>query len=411
MGKKAVFLDRDGVINELCYHDDKGIYSAMALEEFRVLPKVKEAIKQLKDEGYLIIVVSNQPGVAFGYLKKEEVEKINQFLKTELGVDGIYNCFHHPEFTGECDCRKPKEGMLLQAAKDFGIDIASSYLVGDNLSDIQAGGRCKKRILIGVKNLDMYRIIESKDIHPDHIVMNLFEAVDHILDGVKVVIVAGGLAKRLKPITEEIPKCMIDVGGKPLIEHQIEIFKKQGFTDFIFCIAHLKEKVKEYFGDGEKFGIKINYSEEKELLGTAGAVKLVESYLKEPFIVFFGDIITNLDFQRMVDTHKQKQAILTIAAHPRPKKHDFTSFIDADSDWVIKEFIEQPERTIIENYSSDELFVNSSIYILEPEVLEFIPLKTKFDFGYDLFPLLIKQNKKLVLYPHDNECYKEIGTF
>lgn len=149
MMNKAVFLDRDGVINEVCYDDDRGIYSATTLDECRFLPKVKEAITLLKKNGYLVIVVSNQPGVAFGYLKKEVVHQIDLKMKGELHVDGTYYCFHHPKITGDCECRKPKSGLLKQAAEEFNIDLKESYMVGDNLSDIKAGEVCKKTFLIG----------------------------------------------------------------------------------------------------------------------------------------------------------------------------------------------------------------------------------------------------------------------
>ncbi len=180
--KKAVFLDRDGVINKVCYHDEKGIYSAMSLEEFEVLPDVKESIKKLKENGFLVIVVTNQPGVAFGYLKKEEVKKIDEFMIKELKIDQAYDCFHHPEHTGECDCRKPKDGMIIKASKDFDINIEESFIVGDNLTDIKAGEKCKASFLIlKKKTVDIFNLIEDMNIHPTHIVDSLKKAVEIIL--------------------------------------------------------------------------------------------------------------------------------------------------------------------------------------------------------------------------------------
>lgn len=179
--KKAVFLDRDGVINKICYHNEKGIYSATSLKEFETLPNVKESIKKLKDNGFLIIVVSNQPGVAFGYIKKEKVEKINDFMKKKLQIDQVYNCYHHPEFTGECDCRKPKNGMVKQAVKEFDIDLDNSFMIGDNLIDIETGKECKETFLIAKKTVDLLNLIEEKSIYPTHIVNSLTEAADIIL--------------------------------------------------------------------------------------------------------------------------------------------------------------------------------------------------------------------------------------
>jgi len=180
--KKAVFLDRDGVINEMCYHDQKGIYSAMDLEEFKVLSGVKDAIKRLKKNGFLVIVIANQPGVSFGYLKKENVAKIDDFMKNDLGVDAVYNCFHHPKYTGDCDCRKPKDGLLIKAAKDFDIDVSDSFMVGDNIMDIIAGKRCKEFFFIGKLRADLIGLFEKYNANPDHVVGNLSEAVDIILN-------------------------------------------------------------------------------------------------------------------------------------------------------------------------------------------------------------------------------------
>ena len=175
---KAVFLDRDGVINEVCYDDDRGIYSATTVEEFNVLPCVKEAIAILKEHGFVIIVVTNQPGVAFGYIKKEDVYRIDVKLKEECLVDGVYHCFHHPKYTGECDCRKPKPGLLVQAAKQFNIDLKNSYMIGDNLSDIKAGEACRKTFLIGNSlRCDACKMFEKKNIKPDYIVEDLYSAV------------------------------------------------------------------------------------------------------------------------------------------------------------------------------------------------------------------------------------------
>ncbi|NMC05887.1 MAG: HAD family hydrolase [Candidatus Lokiarchaeota archaeon] len=177
---KAVFLDRDGVINEVCYDDDRGIYSPVSLEEFKILHGVKEAIKALKDRGFIVVVVSNQPGIAFGHLKKAILHQIDLKMKDELAIDGIYYCFHHPKVTGECNCRKPKPGLLQQAMIDFNIDMARSYMVGDNLSDIEAGAGCKKTILIGHQRCDVCTLAARKNIKPDYIVADLQSAVQVI---------------------------------------------------------------------------------------------------------------------------------------------------------------------------------------------------------------------------------------
>lgn len=143
MGRnKAVFLDRDGVINV-----EKGYLHQVA--DFEFLPGVPQALRLLKEAGFLLIVVTNQSGVARGYYSLEAVDKLHQHLQHELlahgvAIDGFYICPHHPdhglgEYTVDCSCRKPLPGMLEQAVSDFSLDPAGSYLVGDKLSDTTAG--------------------------------------------------------------------------------------------------------------------------------------------------------------------------------------------------------------------------------------------------------------------------------
>lgn len=139
----AVFLDRDGVLNQ-----DPPHY-AHRLDQLALIPRSDQAVKLLKDNGFLVIVISNQSGVARGYYTENEVSTFNLALLSEIEktggeIDALYYCPHHPdakieEYKMECNCRKPKPGMLLQAAKEHNIDLCNSYVVGDKLSDIEAG--------------------------------------------------------------------------------------------------------------------------------------------------------------------------------------------------------------------------------------------------------------------------------
>ena len=155
--QKAIFLDRDGVIN-------KHVGFLRHIEDFELIEGVSDAIRQINKSGYLAIVVTNQPVIARGEVSWEELHEIHRKMETLLGkdgayIDGLYICPHHPDkgFEGErpeykfdCDCRKPKPGMLLKAAKDFNIDLSQSYMIGDSTSDIEAGKNagCKDSILI-----------------------------------------------------------------------------------------------------------------------------------------------------------------------------------------------------------------------------------------------------------------------
>jgi D-glycero-D-manno-heptose 1,7-bisphosphate phosphatase len=132
----AIFLDRDGVINQAILVDGKP-YPPKDISELILLPKVAEALQLLKDAGYFLIVITNQPDVVRGKTKLETVEMINQFLKDLLPIDDIFTCYH--DDTEDCNCRKPKPGNILKAADQYNINIPSSFMIGDRWRDVEAG--------------------------------------------------------------------------------------------------------------------------------------------------------------------------------------------------------------------------------------------------------------------------------
>ena len=136
LSNKAVFLDRDGVINRAVVRNRKP-YPPNTLEDLEILPDVPKALSLLKESGFLLIVVTNQPDVGRGTQKKETVKKMHLFLKKILPLDDIFVCWHGQD--GECECRKPLSGMLMQAAEKYGLDFQQSYFIGDRWKDIEAG--------------------------------------------------------------------------------------------------------------------------------------------------------------------------------------------------------------------------------------------------------------------------------
>lgn len=172
--RNAVFLDRDGVINALAPLPGDPRNSPRNAEEFELLSGAAEAIKLLKEAGWLVIVVSNQPNIAKGKSSFADLEAITSKMMGDLSVEGahvddVYYCIHHPDpkqvvlkdLLKECDCRKPKPGLLLQAAKDWDIDLSQSWMIGDSESDIQAGQAAGCRTLLvtgGLKIEDIYRL-------------------------------------------------------------------------------------------------------------------------------------------------------------------------------------------------------------------------------------------------------------
>ena len=135
--QKAVFLDRDGVINK-----ELGNY-VCKFEDFEILTHNYEALRELQSRGYLILVATNQGGLAKGWYSEETLKQMHDHLSADylangITISGFYYCPHHPDFTGDCDCRKPKPGMLLKGIKDHNLDAAASYFIGDKLTDVEA---------------------------------------------------------------------------------------------------------------------------------------------------------------------------------------------------------------------------------------------------------------------------------
>jgi D-glycero-D-manno-heptose 1,7-bisphosphate phosphatase len=168
--RKAIFLDRDGTIIREAEYLSK-------VDKLKVFKTSPEGLRLLKSEGYLLIVVTNQSGVARKYFDENTVEMLNGELNQRLGgvIDDFVCCTHHPDFTGSCDCRKPAPGMLVVAAKTHGIDLAASWMVGDKTSDIEAGVRagCKTALVLTGYGLKEREKLEKKGILPDIVTRNL----------------------------------------------------------------------------------------------------------------------------------------------------------------------------------------------------------------------------------------------
>jgi D-glycero-D-manno-heptose 1,7-bisphosphate phosphatase len=171
--RRAIFLDRDGVLNRAIVVQGRP-HPPVTLAELELLPGVVEACEQLRKAGYLLIVVTNQPDVARGIQRKEVVEAINETLLSKLPIDDIRVCYHDDQ--DQCVCRKPLPGLLVQAAREWQIDLSGSYMVGDRWKDIEAGGNAGcKTILIDCE----YR--DEMPSSPNHRVRSLAEVPDWIL--------------------------------------------------------------------------------------------------------------------------------------------------------------------------------------------------------------------------------------
>ena len=173
-GAKAIFLDRDGVINRADVRDGKP-YAPVRLEDFELLPGVDEAVRALKVAGYILVVVTNQPDVGNGKVEMPVVESMNEMLMSALPVDVVKTCFHSQ--TDGCSCRKPKPGMLLEAAQELGINLRESFMIGDRVGDILAGKAAGCKTIF----IDQgYSANEQTD-QGDYTVSSLLQAANTIL--------------------------------------------------------------------------------------------------------------------------------------------------------------------------------------------------------------------------------------
>ncbi len=218
----------------------------------------------------------------------------------------------------------------------------------------------------------------------------------------KVVIIAGGKGTRIASVAGDIPKAMIPVAGKPVAEYQVELAKRYGYTEILFLLGHLGEQIEEYFGDGSRWGVNIEYYHEQEPLGTAGAFPLVADRLTEDFWVFYGDTVMDFDMQRMLDHHRRKDGVATLLLHPNDHPHD-SDLVGIDNNGTIDRFYPKPHDPEA-NYRN---LVNAALYILSPEVLRYIGGKS--DFGKDVFPAMLRGGEKLTGYI-STEYIKDMGT-
>lgn len=185
----------------------------------------------------------------------------------------------------------------------------------------------------------------------------------------KVVIMAGGRGTRISSIASDIPKPMIKIEGKPVLEHEIECLKKQGFTDLIITVSHLGNIIMDYFGNGESFGVRIEYFEEKEPLGNAGALFKIKDRLTEDFLLLNADAVFDVDFNRMVTFHKKKNAVVTLFTHPNSHPYD-SGLILADDNYAVLKWLTK-EDVRPQWYRNR---VNAGLHVISPEIFDLIDI-------------------------------------
>ena len=254
---------------------------------------------------------------------------------------------------------------------------------------------------------------------------DLFPKIDSIIDGKKIrnrshateyliesglginkikkaIVLVGGEGTRLRPFTYELPKALLPIQGKPMVEHVLDLLKSHGVNQIVLAIGYKGEKIKEYFGDGSKFGLDISYVEEKTPLGTAGPLRLGKKFLNESFFIVWGDILSEIDLTDFIHFHKNSEALATVA---------LTHVTDTDRYGIaamqgskIVEFVEKPEKE-----KAPSNMANAGMAIMEPEVIEkYVPKSGKAMVEYDVYPKLAKEGK-LYGYPFSGQWF-DTGT-
>lgn len=211
----------------------------------------------------------------------------------------------------------------------------------------------------------------------------------------RAVILAGGKGTRLAPYTTVLPKPLMPIGDMPILEIVIRQLARHGFTAITLAVGHLAELVMAYCGDGEKFGVRINYSREEEPLGTAGPISLIPN-LDESFLVMNGDLLATLDYSAMWKHHKERGAIATLASYRRDIKIDL-GVIESEDGWV-KNYIEKPTY----HYT-----VSTGIYIFDAEILKYIERGMHLDLP-ELILRLLKEGNKVNIF-HFDGYWLDIG--
>lgn len=362
---RAVFLDRDGIINK---HREDYVKS---VKELKILKGIFSSIRKLNQAGFKIIVISNQSAINRKKTTRKKVEEIHQYIlnqcrKNHCNIDEFYYCPHTPE--ENCSCRKPKAGLLFNAAKEHEINLKSSWMIGDNITDTIAGKSA------GCKTIKM-KTNES-----------INSAVKRIINQDKnlpILILAGGLGTRLGSITKHTPKPIVKIKNKPFLQYQLELLKKNNLRECILSVGYLSEKIIKFFGNGKKFGINIRYSIEKEQLGTGGAIRKAVSKVNNDFIVMNGDTFLEVDFHDVIRFHEKNNADLTMVLTHVKDTSRYTKIL-LDKNFRIKRMMED---------SASKGFINAGIYIINKKMIDWKQLPNKFSLEKDLLPNLIKTKK------------------
>ena len=253
---------------------------------------------------------------------------------------------------------------------------------------------------VGTPRAELIRLMNEKSIRHVPLLNDYKQVVDlALLDDpdlpLSAVVMAGGLGQRLRPLTEKLPKPMLPMGDKPLMELIVKQLSLSGIKRVFVTTHYLGDKIEEHFGNGQNFGIEMLYIAEEQLLGTAGGVKLVPEQ-QSPMLIVNGDILTEVDFRAMHAFHAEHEAELTVGVRQFTMQVPY-GVIESDG-WRVKRVVEKPMQ---------DVFVNAGIYLMEPHVQTLIPAYQKFDMT-DLITLLVARGSIVACFPIW-EYWRDIG--
>lgn len=294
-------------------------------------------------------------------------------------------------------------------------DIRRALLAGCNLDDTVArlmeakrarGARRPLTAMAGTPPEELSRLMKEHHVRQ----IPLLDAAGRVMDavaledllppariGVPAVIMAGGQGTRLRPLTEHLPKPMLPVGGRPVMEHTIQRLRDAGIQQIRVTTHYKPESIQDYFGKGDRFGVDIEYIHEETPLGTAGALRLLPSS-DQPYLVVNGDVVTDLDFRALLDFHEEAEADMTVSVRQYEVRVPY-GVVEVDGTRV-RGITEKPTLSFL---------ANAGVYLVEPEALRLIPAAARFEMT-DLISLLLERGKRVLSFPI-HEYWIDIGRF
>lgn len=330
---------------------------------------IKEVLKKLSKTGYRTILVTDGKGKLLGTITDGDIRR--HILKGESldgSIEDVYN-------------KKP----IMVKEKDYSVERVKALLIKNKI--------------------ELVPIVDDRGIPADFVTWSqafsdsgLPKAITGKVD-IPVVIMAGGRGTRLEPFSSVFPKALIPVGERPIVEIIIEEFRKYGIDKFFLTLNHKAEMVEAYFNSTKK-PYEVNYVREKEYLGTAGSLRLLDDRVGDVFIVSNCDVMVKANFEEVVNFHKENNVALTILSSIQHYRIPY-GVINFRNGGEVTETIEKPEYTFT---------INAGVYVLDKEVVNFIPKDTHFDMT-DLIKTLIKEGKKVVTYPVNENDYIDIGQW